>query len=286
MLLPVALASVTALSFSISGILVKGVSSRRGYLLASFAVALGDLVVLSIAVLFAGLSGIGAYSVILSVLSGIMLIFGYTLFYKTLEKQQASNTYATIEIQVLLIGLYGIFALKESIGAASGIGMLAIVIGILLVSTAKGMKFNMKLAPAIAANAFWALSWILLVYPINNTRNPIIPTLLSFLTFFVIITAIMIAGRRRHSAIAPAPRTASPKWLVVGVAAGMSSGFGNTLFTILTSTKHLVTAAVIGNSSPAIVAVLAYLVYHDRLTKLQLIGLVIVVAGGIIMGVY
>ncbi len=282
MLLPVTLAFATAFTFATSGILIKNVASKRGYLFASFAISVGDIIVLSIAILLIGLSGISYYSILLSVLSGIFLVFGYILFYKSLENQQASNTYATVEVQVLLIALYGIFALGESVSIAKGIGIMAIVIGVLFISIEKGMRFNTKLVPAVIANVFWALSWISLVYPINNTSNHLIPTLISFIVYFAIIVVVILTAEKRRNMI----RTTSPKIATVGIAAGISSGIGNSIFTILTSIKQLVTAAVVSNTSPAIVAVLAHFIYHDKLSKIQILGLAIVVCGGIILGVY
>ncbi len=282
MLLPVTLALATALTFATSGILIKNVSSKRGYLFASLVIAIGDIVVLSAAVVLIGLSSISYYSILLSALSGVALVFGYTLFYKTLEKQQASNTYATVEVQVLLIALYGIFALGESINFAKGIGIIAVVVGILFVSIEKGMKFNGRLVPALVANAFWALSWILLVYPINHTSNHIIPTLLSFSVFFPVVLIMILSNKKSRAALS----SKNSKPAAIGVAAGMSSGLGNAIFTILTSIKQLVTAAVVSNTSPAIVAVFAHFIYHDRLSKIQILGLAIVVCGGVILGAY
>ena len=282
MLLPVTLALVTALTFATSGILIKNVSSKRGYLFASFFIAVGNIIVLSAAVLLIGPIGISYYSLLFSVLSGIALVLGYMLFYKTLEKQQASNTYATVEVQVLLIALYGIFALGESVSLAKGIGIIAIVVGILFVSIEKGMKFNGRLVPALIANVFWSLSWILLVYPINHTHNYVIPTLVSFLVFFTIVLAMVLAKGKNRAAIS----AKSSKLAAIGTAAGVSSGLGNAIFTILTSIKQLVTAAVVSNTSPAIVAVFAHFIYHDRLSKIQILGLAIVVCGGVILGAY
>ena len=282
MILPATLALATAFSFSFAGILIKGVSARFGGTIASLAVAIGNIAAIGAAVFIVGLSSIGPYSLLRSVLSGIALAAGYMLFYRVLERQQVSNTFATLEVQVLILATYGIFFLGEKASIISSIGILSIIIGVLLVSVEKGMKMSSKLAPAVAANVFWAISWILLVYPINHTHNYLLPVWISFITFLALVSAVMLrsaASRKRAKAI-------RKRGFAVGILAGVSSGTGNSLYSVLILMKQLVLGAVISNISPAIIAVVAHFVYHDKLTKVQILGIAAVVAGGMVLGMY
>ncbi len=285
MMLPIAISALTALSWSTSGIIMKGFSTRYKSIFAVLSLSLGNFIVTGTVVLLMGHFSIGAYAVLLSVLSGVVTTAGYLLFYLTLESQQASNTYATIELQVVLLALYGIFVLHEAVSAAKILGMFAVAAGVILVSMelSGGRKLNRLMLPAMAANVLWATGWILMVYPISHASNSIIPVWISFtvtISLIAAITPIYMRGRR-------VPRQLlGPKGFPVGIAAGLFSGTGNMLYSVLVSIKQLVVGAVMSNSTPAIVAALAYFIYHDRLTRLQLLGMFLVVAGGIAVGLY
>ncbi|MGC8648330.1 MAG: EamA family transporter, partial [Candidatus Micrarchaeia archaeon] len=150
-----------ALSWSFSGIIVKWFSSKHGNAIAALAIVLGNLMIIGVAAAAIGNFGISANNIMFSLLAGITNGIGYMLFFFSLSRQQASNTYATIEIQVALIVAYSVAFLGERLSALAVAGGALILFGILAVSVEK-KKFNKALAPAVAANVFWALGWILL----------------------------------------------------------------------------------------------------------------------------
>ncbi len=285
MLIPLGLSVFAALAWATSGTIIKSFSTRFKNFYAALAVIIGNFAAVSVVMALLGLFGhfsISAYAAEIAALSGLVTTAGYLLFYWSLQSQQASNTYAMIEIQAVVLALYAAFALHESVGTVELFGLLAVVIGVIIVSTEKGFKFNKRMLPAMAANLVWALGWILLVYPISVASNSAVPIWISFtvgLAAVAVITPIY-ARRRGHS-----PDLVR-KGMPIGIAAGLFSGAGNLFYAAVIAMKQLALGAVTGNSSPAIVAVFAHFIYHDRLTKFQILGLMLVLAGGIAVGLY
>ena len=274
------LAGLTAVLWSISGIIIKRVSSKFGNLFATAAVGAGNVIVLSAVVLLLGNLGISAYAAGLSVAGGIITGVGYLLFYKSLQKQQASNTFSTIEIQVAILFLYGVLVLGEAVSALDVLGIVIIALGTIAVSIEK-MKFNKGLLPAIAAQVFWALGWIFLVYPISVTPNHILPNLISFIAALGMVCLILLACKiNKKLDLHP-----DSKGVAVGISAGLFSGSGNAVYTLLIYLKELALSAPISNSTPIIIAVIAHFVYKERLSAIQILGIIAVVLGAVILNI-
>jgi uncharacterized membrane protein len=274
------LAGLTAVLWSISGIIIKRVSSKFGNLFATAAVVAGNVIVLSAVVLLLGNLGISAYAAGLSVAGGIITGVGYLLFYKSLQKQQASNTFSTIEIQVAILFLYGVLVLGEAVSALDVLGIVIIALGTIAVSIEK-MKFNKGLLPAIVAQVFWALGWIFLVYPISVTPNHILPNLISFIAALGMVCLILLACKiNKKLDLHP-----DSKGVAVGISAGLFSGSGNAVYTLLIYLKELALSAPISNSTPIIIAVIAHFVYKERLSAIQILGIIAVVLGAVILNI-
>ncbi len=274
------LAGLTAVLWSISGIIIKRISSRLGNLFATALVGVGNVIVLSIVVLFLGNLNITPFAAELSLVSGVITGFGYILFYKSLEKQQASNTYSTIEIQVVILFLYGVLALGEAVSPKDIFGIIIIALGTFAVSIEKA-KFNHGLLPAIAAQVFWAFGWIFLTYPISVTQNRILPNLISFMAVLALVCLILLARRKSQK-----PDTAqSKKDVPIGITAGLFSGSGNAIYSLLIYFKDLALSAPISNTTPIIIAVIAHFVYKEKLSLIQLLGIIAVVSGAVILGI-
>ncbi len=274
------LAGLTAVLWSISGIIIKRVSSKFGNLFATAAVGAGNVIVLSAVVLLLGNLGISTYAAGLSIAGGIITGAGYLLFYKSLEKQQASNTFSTIEIQVAILFLYGALVLGEAVSALDVLGIVIIALGTIAVSIEK-MKFNKGLLPAIVAQVFWALGWIFLVYPISVTPNHILPNLISFIAALGMVCLILLACKiNKKLDLHP-----DSKGVAVGISAGLFSGSGNAVYTLLIYLKELALSAPISNSTPIIIAVIAHFVYKERLSAIQILGIIAVVLGAVILNI-
>lgn len=272
------LAGLTALLWSISGVMIKRVSHRLGNLYATALVGIGNVIILSIVVLFLGNLSITPIAAGLSVIGGIITGLGYVLFYKSLERQQASNTYSTIEIQVAILFLYGVFVLGEAVSSKDIFGIIIIALGTFAVSIEK-KGFNKGLLPAIAAQAFWAFGWIFLVYPISVTQNHILPNLISFASVLALVCFILLIYKGK----AEPEAKRSSRDVLIGITSGLFSGSGNAIYAMLIYFKELAIGAPISNTTPIIVAIISHFVYKERLTLIQAIGIIAVVIGAVMI---
>ncbi len=272
------LAALTAMLWSASGIIIKRISSRYGNLFSTLLISTGNMIILSIIVLLIGKLSISSYSLELSLLGGLLIAIGYLFFFKSLEKQQVSNTYSTFEIQVVILFFYSVFALGENITKVDIFGVIFIILGTLLISIEKS-KFNKGLIPAIIANIFWGFGWIILIYPISHTSNVILPNLISFFTVLVLICIVILVSKKRVKS----KKRPSINDTVIGISSGLFAGMGSSLYSILISFKEIAISTPIVNTAPVIISVIAHFVYKDRLSHIQALGIIIVVAGGIIL---
>lgn len=279
MLAPLALAVSTALSWATAGVIVKKLASKYGNMVAAFMVAFTNIVLMGTLLVIIKNFSISANLVAMSLAAGVLSAIGYLFFYKSLEKQQASNTFATIEIQVALLAAYGILVLHESMEAQKLLAIVMVVFGVFLVSYEKGHKVNKGLIPAMIANVFWALGWITVSYPISHTSNSILPVWIGFISNISVISLVILVSERRRKNLSKLGFSG----FALGMVVGIFSATGNIIYSVLISVKQLVFGTVIANTTPAIVATFAHFAYHDKLTRLQIIGLVIVVAGGILL---
>ena len=170
--------------------------------------------------------------------------------------------------------------LGESVSVLDVLGVVIILLGTLAVSIEKA-KFNKGLLPAIAAQVFWALGWIVLVYPISVTPNPILPNLVSFITTLAMACLILIVSKiNRKLDMHP-----DSKGVAVGVSAGLFSGSGNALYAMLIYFRELALSTPISNTTPIIVAVIAHFVYKEKLSLVQALGIIAVVLGAVMLGI-
>ncbi len=268
------LAGLTALLWSISGVMIKRVSHRLGNLHATALVGIGNVAILSIVVLFLGNLNISPLAAGLSIIGGIITGLGYMLFYKSLERQQVSNAYSTIEIQMVILFLYGVLVLGEAISPKDILGIIIIVLGTFAVTIEK-KKFNRGLLPAIAAQAFWAFGWIFFVYPISVTQNHILPNLIGFVAVLTLACFMLLIYGCKPETEAKRNMKDAP----IGITAGLFSGSGSAIYAMLIYFKDLALGAAISNTTPIIVAVISHFVYKERLSLLQVLGIIAVVLG-------
>ncbi|MDE1825648.1 MAG: EamA family transporter [Candidatus Micrarchaeota archaeon] len=270
------LSSFPAIIWSISTVIEKRVSAKTGAALTSaLVVGLGILPIL-IAYIFypAQLSG---YELLLSVGSGVFFAIGALLFYRTLETEQVSNTSASGFVQPALIIAFSIIVLREHLSVPQMLSGIAIVAGILLVITAKGLRINGKIVPALFANASWAIYWILASSAILASGSASATLLLSRVTTFVILAAMYFVIAKPKSSRNRNPIGTSI--LILACVAGFLDGAGNLIFGLLVKENLVAVASIFTTLSPLAITLLAYFVYKERLTLIQSVGMAIAIMG-------
>ena len=225
----------------------------------------------------------GMFAIFTAIAAGILFGVASLLFYKALETQHVVNAKAIGLIQPVIILFFSILILSESITLPAVIGSVVVLIGSLLICVRNDLRFNRKLLPAFYSNLAWAASWILIAFSIKYSGQYVFPQFvlrLSALVFVVLIYLFLSKDRRKIAA-------RGSKWIwgivLIGLVGGILDGAGNLLQSYLVLLRTLYIGGIVGIFGPFIVVVLAYLVYKEKLTKIQALGLAIAAIGALVV---
>jgi len=227
-------------------------------------------------------SAITSYVVILSIISGIFFTVGTLLYYKSLETEQQSNSSGTGLAQPAILIAFSILVLKESLSVLQALGGIIIVAGVFLIITNRKMEINKKLIPALLANVSWAGYWIFASYAILASNQIGAPLLISRVTGFLLAIAVfgIFLNKQKTSKAKPSHLNYV---LLLGLFAGVFDAVGNLIFAYVVNLNLLSIASIFTAAMPLFITALGYLIYKERLTKEQGIGMAIAVAGALII---
>ena len=144
------------------------------------------------------------------------------------------------------------------------------------------MKLNGHLIPAALGQVAFAGYWILLSSSIIGSGQIATPIIISRLAGTVFMVLLFAAFRKP----VPHRRMSNGRSIVkyavaLGAIAGIMDGIGNGLYATVVTLGQLAVAGIIISFSPLLTILLARIFYRERLSKLQLAGMVIAVAGAI-----
>lgn len=261
----------------------KDLSTKLGPAATSIIIVGGGIIPIVAYMLLSGVVLPGAFAILTALAAGILFAVASLLFYKALETQHVVNAKAIGLIQPVIILFFSVLVLGESVRFLVAIGGVVVFIGSILISVQKHLKFNRKLLPAFYSNIAWAGSWILIALSIKYSGQVAFPQFvlrLSALVLVVLIYLFVSKDRRKIS-------VRGSRWIIVialiGIVGGILDGAGNLLqsYLVILGTLHL--GGIAGIFGPFIVLVLAYLVYKERLTKIQALGLAIAAIGALVV---
>lgn len=249
------------------------------------AIVLVGCAIVSSAVFFATGSKGGTTSTFLeAAAAGLLMGTGYLLVFKSLETENAGSTFAFNELQAVLILLFGVLVLGESISAIRYAGVAFIVIGLFLVSEKLKWHFNKRLIPAIAGNVFWAAGWIVIYYPIHALGAYLYPIAVDY-SFAAIVAVLYLVIRGSGTARTKCVRPIR-LWPLFASVAVLTGVFGNILFSFIETSRYIAISSAIANTSPIIIILVAYFAYRERLTAVQLAGVLVAVLGTVIINIF
>lgn len=143
------------------------------------------------------------------------------------------------------------------------------------------MKINRRLVPSFLASASWEIYWIMIIYSVNATGNVRLSLFLSMI-FSIAVLLIFLsifnkdvttAARKHHAAYG---RDAIMTVSLLAVLGGLANGLGDTMFGVVAFYKiAAIGSAISAALSLVLVALLAYFLYKDRMTKTQKLGFVV-----------
>ncbi len=278
------LALLATTIFAVSGVIQKRVADKvRDARTAIFVIGFGILPLLAMYLLY--FNAMSTYALILAAISGIFFMGGDFLYFDSLEKEQVSKAYSIGIVQPLLIIAFSVAVLGEHITTLEAVAGAIMIFGLAFLDTEKRkLRIDRKLTPAILGNVSWAIYWMFLSSSIVSSGQIAAPIIVSRMVGFAAILLVfgVLKGRKTERI----RRNTNIKHIVLlGAATGLLDGTGNGIWAVTVTLKSLSIASIAQLLGPFIVIAIAYFVYKERLSKVQAIGLLIAVAGAVILAI-
>lgn len=217
----------------------------------------------------------------LTVLGGLAYALGLILVLKSLETEQASNTWALSNIGIVPLILLGVLVLAEPISLIEILGMAVVIFGSLMITVTKDMKINRKLLPAIAGNVLFAVYFILTTYSVSQSQNAY--SVIFPLAYAVALAALLAYGSATSKLLPAYRKLKRARLLPLAISLGLLGGVSQLLWLFVVVLKTVALGGAIQVLEPAIVVVLAYLMYREKLTPLQGIGIAVSLVGAFVV---
>ena len=218
------------------------------------------------------LGPIGASGVAWMLVSGLGNVAGLLLEYSALRRGKVGLVTPIASTEGAIAAVLAVAA-GEVLGVASAVLLAIIALGIVLAGLARDEPTAMRRTPA----AFWLAALAALSFGVGifatghiSVSLPVGWAVLPPRLVGVVVVTIPLAvtGRLRLA------RRAVP--LVVATGLGEVLGF---VFFAVGARHSIAVAAVMGSQFAAVASVAAYVLFRERLTRLQLAGVVTIVAG-------
>ncbi len=222
--------------------------------------------------------------VTLAIGGGASLALGYVFVLKSLETEQATNTWGLINLGYLSIILFGVLVLGEHVTVLQAIAITAILTGAIMVTINRGMKFNRQLLPAIIDNLFWVGFNILIIYNISTyTSSPSAIISILFASGFLILLLYGLFSRKATTTkTLTMPKNRRP--FALFIVSGLMLGAGQVAFVLVILQHFVALGGAVLEIEPIVVLVLGYALYKERITAFQGVGLLVTVVGAVMIG--
>ncbi|MCL5100854.1 MAG: DMT family transporter [Candidatus Marsarchaeota archaeon] len=272
------LASILAMSSFVIGDVVSKVSTNSIGVrnTVRYALAAGILPAV-IAVWIAGFGHVTAYALALSIISGVLMVFGYKFLYSSLATEQVTDTFINVELIPALMVIFGLFWLKERITDISELGTVVIFIGIGVVLLGEEFKINRSMIPATVGSAFYAVSVLTSILAVNASRSFAMPL---FVVMIVALTWALFSKRDEHR---KSNKTRVSK-IIPALTVGILNGVGGLMIMYASYFKLVTFAGAITALEPVFVGVAGYLFFKEKLNRMQLAGFILAISGAVLLG--
>lgn len=276
--------------WTISGTINKKVATGLGTHVSAFLYVLVSLIPVLIATMVIGIYSISPFGIETSVVAGVFLAVGFIFGFKALSTENLSSVSALQEIMPALLLLFGLFILGEKINEVQFVGIMVIALGTLMTITTERLEINKKMLPAILAVVSWAIYWMIISYSVISAKTFALPILISRIISLPVTLIYLLSNSEAVSSLTSLPsrintnRTAAVLLVLVSIAS-FADASGDTIFGITSGSSVLAIGAALVALQPMVVSFLAFVIYKDKLTKLQLIGLIVMLVGALILSV-
>lgn len=275
------LAAILSLIFiSISDLISKKISSTIGSQAATTLLMAISLVPLLVVMVYIPPYNISVSTIAYAVIGGLFYAFAILLILKSLETEQASNTWALLNISLISVVLLGAFTLNEPLDAAEVLGIIIVIVGSIMITITEEMGFNKKLIPALVGNILFAGAYLFSTFATAQSSTAY--TAVYPISFSVALAMLLILWAfRRKSKWKVAKRLRSGNTLAIAALAGIALGIGQLAWMLAVHLQLVALAAAISDAEPMIIVLMSYLVYKEKLTLLQGVGVMLSLAGAL-----
>jgi drug/metabolite transporter (DMT)-like permease len=232
-------------------------------------------------------ASIGTYSIAnlplliaTSMIGGAALFLGFLLVYKSVSKEGVANSFIFIELQPVLLVIFGIFALGEHLNIYQITSMLIVFAGLMLIIVSGRLRINRQLLPTAFGNIMWAIYWFAVIIAVLYYHNFILPLLLVRILSAVFAFAYFASANSN-----PIPRGVGISLTVIALVlvSGLLDGFGNILFSFVSFSNKVVIGSIILTMEPILVWLVGLLIYKESITKMQKVGFAVATIGYVML---
>lgn len=283
--------AITLIIWTISNSMIKGLTSKINTNDISTIIIGAGIIPMVIGIMMEPLNGVSLSILFLSSISGILLGLGYILFYKSLKSENLGNAGVTINIQQIVVILFGLLVLKESVTSFALPGILLIIFGSILVTIKKGFKINKILIIAAAANIIWGIYYIPLTFAILSLHASPVPLLMArIMGFFSVLLLFnfpsIIRRIKSRVKIKNIKTTKIASALIFSsVIAGLLDGTGNVFYALSIQDGIIIIAGSMIALLPVTLALTGKFIFHEKLTSMQYSGILLSVAGAMLIAI-
>lgn len=281
-------AYLSAFMGTISGVLSKKISVVLGNAVSAMIVMVVGIIPMIIGTILLGQLWLPAVSVLLAIVAGVFLVAGFLLIFKALETEQLSNSKSLGVIQQIVLIVFGIFVLGESLTALESISILLILMGSLFVLTTTKLKINIKLIPAVLSPASWAIYWIFLTYAVNLSGNFAMPVTIARITGAALMLIYCVFTRpaiKAHFDVKKNGEKVIYLAITLAVVAALTNAMGDFAFSFVVGAQAVSIGSALGILSLIVTVIISVLIYRDKLTRLQVLGIAITIAGALAIAI-
>jgi drug/metabolite transporter (DMT)-like permease len=289
-LLATTAAVVAVMFWIVSGTLSKRIVMGLGIYIVPFIVVTLGLIPMLLATLLVGQYQIGLYSAFIAIIGGVFLSLGFIFAYMALRKERLATTSAFVEIQPAALVLLGIFVLGEHVTGIEIAGILIVFLGSMLVITTEKFRINKNLLPALYANICWAIYWIIMTFSVTSAGTFALPIFISRIAGMVVVLAYLMTNRKamaslRNLGTSMRGSRAVTVLVALTVIGAFVDSAGDTVFGITVGSTVLAVGGALMAVAPMVVSFFGFLFYRERLRRIEIAGLLVMVFGAFVLTV-
>ncbi len=203
-------------------------------------------------------------SIFSGIISGIFLFFGYYLVYQSVKYRGVSNSFIIVEIQPIILALFGLLVLNEYLSLYRYILSIFIITGLSLILINDKIKIDKKLVPSLVGNISWTSYWLVFII-FSNINNYLTILSIARITSFLLSLCFIKKENKKFSA----------SIIILILLAGIADGAANSIFGFIANIHQLTLGSILLTLDPIIVWLFGYIIYKERITDLQKIGFTI-----------